>query len=95
MSCDEDEGTTVGYTCYAEFAAEPAATYDVVISPDGKSYPVTGHTEAGATPSPSASPAAVDEAPATSSDDDGSGGGVYLPHPHVYVCVGHVIRVCS
>lgn len=94
VSCDQD-GDTVAYTCYASFAAASAVTYDVAVTPDGKSYLVTGHATAGATPSPSASGSAVDEAPATSSDDGGSAGGVNIPHPHVYVCVDHHIRVCS
>ena len=54
MSCDQN-GDTLAYTCYASFAAAPTITYDVVITPDGKSYLVTGHTTAEATPSPSVS----------------------------------------
>jgi hypothetical protein len=90
VSCDENGGS-LAYTCYADFAEGPTVTYDVFVTPDGKSYLVTGHTAAGATPSPSVS----DEVPVTTSGDSGSGGGGYVPHPHIYVCVGHLVRVCS
>ena len=90
VSCDQD-GDTVAFTCYASFAAAPTVTYYVAVTPDGKSYLVTGHTTAEATPSPPAS----DEAPVTTSGNSGSGGGIYIPHPHIYVCAGRHIRVCS
>jgi hypothetical protein len=90
VSCDQN-GDTLAYTCYASFAAAPTITYDVVITPDGKSYLVTGHTTAEATPYPSVG----DEAPVTTSGNSGSGGGIYIPHPHIYVCAGRHIRVCS
>jgi hypothetical protein len=93
VTCDQD-GASVAYTCYADFASKPAVTYDVVTTPDGKSFLVTGDTTAGAASSPPVSSPAGGEAPAATSGGSGSGG-VYVPHPHVYVCVGHHVRVCS
>ena len=95
VSCDQT-GDTLAYTCSASFATAPAVTYNVVITPDGKSYLVTGDTTAGtATPSASAAPAVSGQAPVTTPGISGSGGSVDIPHPHIYLCLGHHIRVCS